>query len=154
MKKIRIIAVGKLKTPFWQSAYEQYQKRLSHFMQVEEIIVKDADSSLPIQERMQIESDAIQKHLKPSDLPIFLDEKGKSHTSKGFAEFIQKLAASGKTPCFIIGGAYGLADLIKKQAPHLLALGPMTFPHEMARVILMEQLYRSQTIISGTGYHH
>jgi 23S rRNA (pseudouridine1915-N3)-methyltransferase len=154
MKNIRIIAVGRLKTPHWKDAAAYYAKRLSHSLRLEESIVKDADPALPLAERKMREGAAILKQVRPGDTLICLDEGGKCMDSRAFADFLSRLAASGKTPCLVIGGAYGLAPEVLHAAAHTLAFGPMTFPHELARVILLEQLYRAECILSGSGYHH
>ena len=121
---------------------------------VEEVLVRDADAKLPLPERLETEAQRLVKCLRPSDALICLDERGSMMPSEAFALFLQKLQSSGKTPCFAVGGAYGLAESFKSRAEHLLALGPMTFPHELARVVLLEQLYRAESILAGTGYHH
>lgn len=154
MKKIRILAVGRLKIPYWQQAAEEYKKRLTRMINIDEALAKDADARLPMPERLAHEAERLGKLRRPSDLLICLDERGGAYTSEEFAAFLQKLHASGKIPCFVIGGAYGLAASIKQESAHLIALSAMTFTHEMARVLLLEQLYRAETIMAGTGYHH
>lgn len=154
MKDIRLIAVGRLKTPHWKEAAAHYAKRIAHSLRLEECIVKDADPSLPVAERKAREGTLILKQIRSGDVPVCLDEGGKSTDSRAFAEFLSRLADAGKTPCFIIGGTYGLAPEVLERAAHTLALGPMTFPHELARVLLLEQLYRAESILSGSGYHH
>ncbi len=154
MPQIRILAVGKIKTSFWQQAIEHYTKRIAYGYELSMNIVKDADSALPMAKRIETEAERIKKFLSPNDVIICLDEKGKSLTSRDFATFLQSVWERGKTPCFIIGGAFGLSADIKQEAAHLLCLGAMTLPHELARVVLCEQLYRAGTILSGTGYHH
>ena len=154
MKNIKIIAVGRLKTPYWKEAAAHYAKRLSHSLRLEEAIVRDADPALPLAERKVREGSMILKQLSPGNTLICLDEGGKSLDSRSFADFLQRLCASGKNPCFALGGAYGLAPDVLSAAAHTLAFGPMTFPHELARVILLEQLYRAECILAGSGYHH
>jgi len=154
MKRIKIIAVGRLKTPHWKDAAAHYMKRLSHSLRLEEIIVRDAALALPVTERKIREGASILKQTRPDNALICLDEGGKQMSSRTFAEFLSCLATSGKIPCFAIGGAYGLASDVLNAATHTLAFGPMTFPHELARVILLEQLYRAERILAGSGYHH
>lgn len=154
MPKIRILAVGRLKTPHWQQAAAHYAKRLSRGFTLEEHLVKDADAQLPLAERKRHEAAALAKHLRPSEIVICLDEKGTSMSSTDFAETLRAFFNAAQTPCFIVGGAYGLDASLLKRADRLLAFGPMTLPHEMARVLLLEQLYRAQNILAGTGYHH
>ncbi len=154
MKEIRIITVGRLKTPHWKEAAAHYAKRLAPFLRLEESIVKDADPALPLAERKKQEGARILRQLGPGDICLCLDEGGKSMTSRAFADFLARLADTGKKPCFVIGGAYGLAPEVLARAAHRLALGPMTFPHELARVLLLEQIYRAESIMAGSGYHH
>ena len=154
MKNIKIIAVGRIKTPHWRTAAAHYETRLSHSLRLQEIIVRDADPALPVPERKIREGALILKQIRPDDSLICLDEGGKNMNSRAFADFLSRLAATGKTPCFAVGGAYGLAADVLHAAAHTLAFGPMTFPHELARVILLEQLYRAECIFAGSGYHH
>ena len=154
MRRIRILAVGHIKTPHWGEAAAHYKKRLSHFLRLEEVVVKDADAKLPLEARKEQETQRLLKLLRPSDLPVCLDEHGTCHDSRGFAELLRRFSDAGKLPCFVIGGAYGLSEAAFVPTAHRLALGPMTFPHELARVILLEQIYRAENILAGTGYHH
>lgn len=154
MKFIKILSVGKIKNPHWQQAAIHYLKRISHSAKVEHITVKDARPKLPKDVGMQEEGAALLKLVKPSDILICMDETGENPSSEKMATMLQKLYDMGKTPCFCIGGAYGHSPAVKKRANYLISLSSMTFPHEMALVILLEQIYRSETIIMGTGYHH
>lgn len=123
-------------------------------MRFKENIVKDADSALPLMERKIREGALILKQIRTQDIILCLDQHGKNMTSQAFAAFLARQADTGKTPCFVIGGAYGLAPEVLSSAAHIIAFSPMTFPHEMARVILLEQIYRAGCILAGTGYHH
>jgi 23S rRNA (pseudouridine1915-N3)-methyltransferase len=154
MRRIRLLAVGRLKTPHWRTAAAHYHERLAPVVRIQEECVKDADPSLPVPTRRERESRALLKLLKPADTVICLDEGGRQMTSPEFARFLTALHDSGQAPCFIVGGAYGLAPLALERAGHRLSLGAMTFPHELARVLLLEQLYRAEMIRAGTGYHH
>lgn len=157
MKRTSIITVGKIKTAHWQAAAEHYRKRLGKYLALDESQVKDADSSLPLMSRMEQEGERLLKAAakkKGASCLICLDENGASLTSASFALFLQKLHEAGRSPCFIIGGAYGLAPQVLDAAHERICLGAMTFTHEMALVLLLEQLYRAENIIGGTGYHH
>lgn len=154
MKYAKLLAVGKLKTPHWQDAAAHYVKRLAPTLRVEEIIVKDGDSKLPQQARNKQEGERLLKAVRPGDVLLCLDEHGKTYTSEAFSNLLRTLYDRGQTPCFIIGGAFGLDASVTEAASSLLSLSPMTFPHEMARVVLFEQLYRTEQILAGTGYHH
>ncbi len=154
MPQIRILAVGKVKTPFWQQAIEHYTKRMGHGFELLVALAKDADASLPMPKRLEQEAERLEKLFLPNDIIICLDEKGKEYSSIDFAKFLETIWERGKRPCFVIGGAYGLCPSIKAKAGQLMALGLLTFPHELARVVLYEQLYRAGTIMAGSGYHH
>jgi 23S rRNA (pseudouridine1915-N3)-methyltransferase len=154
MKSIRILAVGPIKTPHWRDAAAHYKKRLSHFLRLEEIEIKDADAGLPPKARVERESSRLLGLVRPPDIAFCLDERGTGHDSRSFADVLRRVYDAGKRPCFIIGGAYGLAETVRTAAAHCLSLGPMTFPHELARVILLEQIYRAESILAGAGYHH
>jgi 23S rRNA (pseudouridine1915-N3)-methyltransferase len=154
MKTIRILAVGRLKTPFWQAAALHYHKRLAHSFRLEEVLVRDAPAGLSPGERREAEALRLARAIRPGDVGICLDERGPGRTSGEFAVFLRNLLAAGATPCFLLGGPFGLADSLKSRASHLFSLGPLTLPHELARVVLLEQIYRAQTILAGSGYHH
>ncbi|MDL2279770.1 23S rRNA (pseudouridine(1915)-N(3))-methyltransferase RlmH, partial [Desulfovibrio sp. OttesenSCG-928-G11] len=156
MKRIIIISVGKIREKHWQEAAEHYRRRLKHFAALEEIRVRDADPSLPLEARLAQEGERIRKALErqKSFCPIFMDEKGELFESSRFAALLRGLYENGKAPCFVIGGAFGLDPGLAAGDARRMALGPMTFTHEMAQVLLLEQLYRAENINAGTGYHH
>lgn len=154
MRCIRILAVGRLKIPHWQEASAFYRNRLSRGLRLEEDIVKDAGAELSIAERKAAESERLLKKIRPGDAPVCLDESGRLLDSNAFADMLRRFHDSAKTPCFLIGGAYGHAPALLDAVPVRLSLSPMTFPHELARVLLLEQIYRAENILAGTGYHH
>lgn len=154
MPQIQIIAVGRLREPHWKSAAEAYGKRLRRGYDLVETIIRDGDSSLPGPERSAVEGDRILQALKGTVMPVCLDERGESMTSASFARFLRQAFDTARTPCFVIGGAYGLSDAVRDRAAKLLSFGPMTLPHELARVLLFEQLYRADSIMHGRPYHH
>ncbi len=153
IKSIKIITVGKIKTSFWKEAYGEYIKRVKNFCTVNEFTVKDADQNLSIDQRKDKEAQGILKHIQPNDAIICLDEHGKSFSSLELAQRCDTKALE-KNLCFIIGGAYGLSNEILKKADTVLAFGRQTFPHELAQVVLSEQLFRVCAILKKTGYHH
>lgn len=154
MKHIRLLTVGRLKTPHWREAAAYYAKRLSRSLRLEEVVVRDADAALRIDERKHVESSALFQKIRTGDLPVCLDEAGKTMTSREFAAFLGSLFDVGMVPCFLVGGAYGLTVPEGAAPVRKLSFGPMTFPHELARVVLLEQIYRANQILLGTGYHH
>ncbi len=154
-KKIKFIFVGKIKKRFWKEVEGFYEKRLSPWFVIQKIIIKDGDSSLCIEDRVRIESDRILKKVQSNDILICLDEMGKMFSSGQFAKKLTKwIESPGKVPCFAVGGPYGIHDTLKKRSDFLMSLSPMTFPHEMARIILLEQIYRAKQIINNSPYHH
>lgn len=154
MPQIHIIAVGRLREPHWQQAAEAYAKRLQRGYDLVTSIIKDGDASLSARDRSAVEGDRILQTLKGNLMPVCLDERGEAMTSVRFAEFLRQSFDTARTPCFIIGGAYGLSDAVRERAAKLMSLGPMTLPHELARVVLFEQLYRADAIMHGRPYHH
>ncbi len=154
MKELCIIAVGRIKTPYWQQAADHYAKRLSFTVRLERKIVKDASADLPLAERIAAEGKKILAAIPSPSRLICLDECGKTFTSQDFSKFLGGLYANNTLPCFVIGGAFGLAQSLRQHAAYTIALGPMTFPHELAHVLLLEQLYRAECILTGSGYHH
>lgn len=155
LRSFRILAVGRIKTSFWQQAAAHYFERLRHNCRVTESIVKDGGASLPPSTRNAEEGSRIISAIGPSDIVVCLDEHGKNRTSRDFATFLEQLTEnSTRQPCFIIGGAFGLDKAVLQRADHKMALGPMTYPHELARVLLLEQLYRADAILRGSPYHH
>jgi len=156
---ITIIAVGKLKERYLKEAVEEYSKRLSKYCKLD--IIEVADEKAP--ENMsraeeeavkQKEGQAILKHIKNDTYAIALAIEGKMLSSEGFSEFIDGLGIKGKSNiAFIIGGSLGLSDEVLRRADYKLSFSPMTFPHQLMRVILLEQIYRGFKIIRGEVYH-
>ncbi len=154
MKRIALITVGRVRTPHWRAACAAYLLRLKHSFQVEELAVKDGDAALAPAERMALEGKRLLSVLKPNFFPVCLDEHGETMNSPEFAAFLDQLCQSPATPCFIIGGAYGLDASVLTASRRRISLGPMTFPHELAKVLLLEQLYRADSILRKRPYHH
>lgn len=154
MPQIHIASVGRLREPHWKNAAETYIKRLRHGYDLIETVIKDGDSSLSAADRANLEGERLLQALKGNLKVVCLDERGGAMTSVQFARFLQQCFDTASMPCFVIGGAYGLSEAVKARADMLLSLGPMTFPHELARVLLLEQLYRADCIVRGRPYHH
>lgn len=154
-KPLRIVAVGRLRTPHWVAAAAHYLERLNHWRTVQVQLVKDGDASLPISDRNALEGQRLLAAFAPTDCVICLDEHGKHQTSQEFSKFLQRLSEdANKIPCFVLGGAFGLSPAVGSAAQHTISLGPMTLPHELARVVLLEQLYRAEAIVRRVPYHH
>jgi 23S rRNA (pseudouridine1915-N3)-methyltransferase len=155
LKKLRIIAVGALRGPYWKAAAAHYLERLRHWRRIQEHVVKDADAGLPESDRILLEGQRLLQAVRADDYLICLDERGASMSSRAFAAFLDEVSANAsRTPCFMLGGAFGLAETVRSQARCVLSFGPMTLPHELARVVLLEQLYRAEAIVRKTPYHH
>ena len=153
--KVRVLCVGKLKIPFCKDACSHYLTRIGHHRQIVCSEVRDGASSLPPAQRKAEEGQRILGALAPNEILLVLDERGENLTSPQLAQLLQKMDTSaGGIPCFVVGGAYGLDARVLEKARRCICLSPMTFPHELARVVLLEQLYRADCILRKTPYHH
>jgi 23S rRNA (pseudouridine1915-N3)-methyltransferase len=156
---ITVVTVGKLKERYFREAVEEYSTRLSKYCRLEIIEVPDEkapENLSPAQELMVIqkEGQGILKHIKEDNYVIALAIQGRQLSSEGLADFINDLGIKGRSSiAFIIGGSLGLSDEVLKRADYKLSFSPMTFPHQLMRVILLEQVYRSFRIIKGEPYH-
>ena len=138
--RCRIVAIGKIRKPWIKEGIDLYKKRLPNLA-----ITELRDSTL------NKEANAIQSSIKEGELLIALSEEGYTFSSIAFSNQLQKLASERLV--FVIGGANGLSSQIKDIAHICLSLSPLTFPHEIARLLLLEQLYRANTIAIGGPYH-
>jgi len=155
MKKAAIICVGKLKTKYWQDACNHYLKQLRPWRFLECTEVRDSATSLAPDIRVIQESKRILAEIAPGDLPVALHERGKQLTSHEFAAFLRNCDEKViKRPTFIIGGPFGLGKTVLDSCAASISLSPMTWTHEMARVLLLEQLYRAESILRRYPYHH
>ncbi|MCR4666499.1 MAG: 23S rRNA (pseudouridine(1915)-N(3))-methyltransferase RlmH [Desulfovibrio sp.] len=153
-KPLRLIVVGKLKHHFILEGCELYLKRIRHWRTPNVVTVRDGDPSFPLEKRLKQEGEQILGALSPNDEAIVLDERGKSMSSVALANLLGTYDTLGKSPCFIIGGPYGLDESVRARANRLLSLSAMTLPHELARLMLCEQLYRAECIRRNVPYHH
>lgn len=157
--KITIIAVGKLKERYLKEGIGEYTKRLSRFCDLQLLEVEDeqAPDSLSAMQEEQVkkkETARILSKLKDGTFLIVMDVKGDKKSSEGFASVLQGCFNSGKSNItFVIGGSLGLDTEIVKKADLKLSLSDMTFPHQLTRLILLEQLFRAFKIINGETYH-
>ena len=156
---ISVITVGKLKERYFKEAVEEYSTRLSKYCRLEIIEVPDekAPESLSAAQELlvkQKEGQGIMRHIKEDSYVIALVIQGKQLSSVGLADLIKDLGIRGKSNiAFVIGGSLGLSDEVLKRADFKLSFSPMTFPHQLMRVILLEQVYRGFRIIKGETYH-
>lgn len=149
---IKIICVGKIKEPYFSDAIKEYQKRLSKYCQLEIIELEDVgikDKTVTLKK----EKEKILKVLNLKDYIITLEIEGKEETSIDFAKKIDNILIENSNITFIIGGSYGLDDEIKKLSNYKLSFSKMTFPHQLFRVILLEQIYRAFKINNNEEYH-
>ena len=159
MSNIKILCVGKIKEKFYRDAIGEYEKRLSRYCRLSIIEVADEktpDRSSETEEMLIKEKEAtrLRSHIRDNDYVIALAIDGKSFDSVTFAEHLGQLAVSGKSNLvFIIGGSLGLHPSVLSQCDELLSFSAMTFPHQLMRVILLEQLYRSYRIQNHEPYH-
>ncbi len=154
MPRATILAIGKIKMKAFKILEEEYLERLKHYTAVTKVCLVDSPSPKPAQKKLE-DSREIEKNLKKEDVVILLDELGESITSENWAKQIQEDDnRSIRSTVYIIGGPYGVTDALKARANRTYALSALTLPHELARVLLAEQLYRAHTIIKGEKYHH
>ncbi len=157
--KITIITVGKIKEQYLRDAIHEYVKRLSRYCRLEIIEVMDEktpdNASDVVEEAIRAkEAERILKYVREDAYVITLEIKGKQLTSEELAEKINRLGVQGTSHIiFIIGGSIGLGKEVLKKSDFALSFSKMTFPHQLMRVILLEQVYRSYRIISGEPYH-
>lgn len=157
--KIKIICVGKIKEKFFKDAIDEYSKRLSKFANLEIIEVSDEMTPDGASEAMVLiildkEAERISSKISDNDYVITLEIEGKKLTSEGLAFKISDIILRGNSSiAFIIGGSLGLAESIKKRSNFALSFSNMTFPHQLMRVVLLEQIYRSFKINAHEPYH-
>ena len=157
--KIQIICIGKLKEKYWTDAVSEYSKRLSRFCDLEITELKESklpDKASEAQEQAVIEEEGknILKHVKDGSYVISLEILGKNLTSVELADKMEELPLMGKSHVtFIIGGSLGLSKDVSRRADFKLSFSKMTFPHQMMRVILLEQVYRAFKINKNEAYH-
>ena len=155
LKPLRLIVVGRPRAAFWRDAAAHYLERLARWRAVTETVVRDAAPALPPARKTLEEGKNILRVLVPGDIVICLDERGVTRTSRDFARWLDELSADAtRRPCFVVGGPFGLDDAVRARARHMVAFGAQTLPHELARVLLLEQLYRAESLLRNTPYNH
>lgn len=159
MQRVTVLCVGKLKEKFYLEAAAEYVKRLQRFCKLE--LVELPESRLPespspaeVQRALAAEAAAIRERLPKGGAVIALCIEGKPCSSVELSRRMEELAVAGKTQLtFLIGGSVGLDESLKRQSDWRLSMSPMTFPHHLARIMLLEQIYRAYQISAGTKYH-
>jgi 23S rRNA (pseudouridine1915-N3)-methyltransferase len=154
---IKFLCVGKITDPYLQGALEDYLKRLRHYTTIEYREIKaekrkKTDNDVQIRQR---EGERLRQAISPQELVIALDEQGDAYSSLEFSHLLAQYQRRGeiKTVTFAIGGATGFAQEFLHKTQAVIALSRMTFPHQLCRLILVEQVYRAYTILAGEPYH-
>lgn len=159
MFSITLIAMGKLKEKFYLSAAAEYEKRLKGYcefqiLELPEVRLPENPSPAEISAGLEKEADAIFSKLPKGAWVCVLTPEGKLLSSESLADKMKEVKLSGKSSvCFIIGSSFGMSPRVKAKADLKLSMSPMTFPHHLARIMVLEQLYRSEAIQAGSKYH-
>ena len=158
MINLTVIAVGKLKEKYLRDGCGEYIKRLGAFskvniIEIDEEKVGDNPSDAQIKSVIEKEGQRIIKKIPKSSLVITLCIEGKEYSSPEFSKMIENISMQNSSICFIIGGSFGLSDEVKKLSFSKLSFGKMTLPHQLARMILLEQIYRAFSISNNSKYH-
>ena len=159
MQKVTIICVGKLKEKFYADAVSEYVKRLSRFCKLEILELAEErlpDDPSPAQIAQSLEREAVEAEKqipKGAWVAVFTPE-GKALSSPEFAEQLARVKSGGRScACFLLGSSFGMAQRLKDRADARISMGKMTFPHHLARIMALEQLYRAESIQAGSRYH-
>ena len=155
MFKIKIIALGKLKEAAYKDLEKEFLKRLSPFAKVKLVQLPEISygKNADIERVKEEEAEAIVKNLGKDTVVVLLGEKGTLRGSVDFAKFLERLSISGREIVFVLGSGVGLAPSLKEHSNYTISLSPLTFPHNLARILLLEQIYRAGTILAGKEYH-
>ncbi len=154
---IRLLTIGKTDNKALQTLIDDYTKRLSFYVKFDLEIIPDIKNVKNLSEAQQKEKEGelILSKITPTDHLILLDENGKTFSSVGFSDFLQKKMNAGtKTLVFVIGGPYGFSETVYQKAQGKVSLSEMTFSHQMVRLFVIEQIYRGFTILRNEPYHH
>ncbi len=159
MFEITLIAMGKLKEKFYLSAAAEYEKRMKgfcqfHLIELPEVRLPENPTSAEINAALEKEAEAIFAKIPKGSWFCTLTPEGTLISSEALAEKLNNVKLSGKSSaCFLIGSSFGISPKVKKLADFKLSMSPMTFPHHLARVMVLEQLYRAESIQAGNKYH-
>lgn len=158
MIKITFITLGRLKEKYLRDAVDEYAKRLSRYckldiIELNPINLPEKPSQSEIDAALLKEAEMIEKRIPDGSIVTTLCVEGKSYSSEQLAQFVDTNTNSGKNMCFIIGSSYGLSDIVKQKSDLKLSLSSMTFPHQLFRVMCLEQIYRAFKINEGSTYH-
>ena len=159
MQKITILCVGKLKEKFYLSAGAEYAKRLGGYckftlLELPEARLPENPTPAEISAGLEKEADTILAKIPKGAWFCVFTPEGRMLSSEDFADLLKNVKNAGKgSTCFLIGSSFGMAPRVKQRADFRLSMGPMTFPHHLARIMVLEQLYRAEAIQAGSKYH-
>lgn len=159
MFEITLITIGKLKEKFYISAAAEYEKRLSGYcrfklLELPEVRLPDDPSDAQIADGLNREAETVLSKIPKNAWFCVMTPEGKLLSSENLAAKLSEVKLSGKSSaCFLIGSSFGIAASLKEKADFKLSMSPMTFPHHLARIMVMEQLYRAEAIQAGSKYH-
>jgi len=155
MFKIKIIALGKFKEKAYRELEAEFLKRLAPFAKIKIVELPEIGygKNQDLEKVKQQEAEKIVKQLPKDGVVILMQEKGALRNSKDFAGFLERVGGLGKELVFVIGSGIGLHQSLHQYSNYSISLSPLTFPHNMARVVLEEQIYRACTILAGKEYH-
>lgn len=152
--RLSLLSVGRLRDPACRDLCDEYAGRIARYGRFERIEVRDARGETR-ERALAVESERLLGKLGGGLRAVTLDERGRTFTSRQLADWLDRHRSSGISELrFVVGGAWGLGDGVKARADESIRLSSLTFPHELARVVLLEQLYRAWTLLRGEPYHH
>lgn len=154
--QLGLFAFGKLKEKYWQEAFKNYEKRLGKafvFKEFKEERLTQNPSDAEISQALDKEAQTLLAALPEQTTLILLSKEGKMMDSEKFSKQLTQWQRRGGPVIFVIGSSYGLSDILREKAHGILSFSPMTFPHQLMRVLFMEQLYRAKSIEAGEPYH-
>lgn len=155
--KIQLLVIGKTSAKYLAEGIDDYAKRVARYVPFEIKVLPDVKTSKAMtpDRQKEMEGAAMLACVQSGDYVVLLDEKGREMTSRELSRFIdRKMVTLPRTLTFIIGGPYGFSGDVYSRADEMMSLSRMTFPHEMVRLFMVEQLYRAMTILRGEPYHH
>lgn len=154
--KTLLILVGKTTNKHFVAGINDYVERIGHYMPFSITTIPELKNAKSLSEDQQKEREGelIMKQLQPTDTVVLLDEHGSQMRSIEFAQWLQKMQNAARRLVFVIGGPYGFSPALYQRANQKISLSPMTFSHQMVRLVFTEQIYRACTILKGEPYHH
>lgn len=154
MMHITLLTVGKCRHAGFRAAAQDYAQRLKHYAVFSETEIREERATIPVSEVLRKEGERLLQAIPSGAYVVVLDPEGQPCASEAFAKCLSNLALQGKNRLiFVIGSAFGLSPEVRHRASWILSLSAMTLPHELARVLILEQIYRAYTIMRGENYH-